>query len=176
MEIKNIIKVLKNKNGNGTMFVVVILIFMTIFVIGLEYSRVMVTVSDVRNALQESTTAIVTDNWDENFKAIRSGYSGGYTLENDKWIQSISKGDFYSSICSRLNLKKVENRFVYLDSNEEIKFYLSNIDVEVENAGLNINGFRVDTYAQLSIPIRLNNTVKYITIDVKSSSNFQAKF
>ena len=91
MMLNKIKKSLKNNDGNGLIWgVVIVLILLILFTSVSEYVRNNIILNGTRDALESIATDIATENYNEIYPNARQGYFGSYQISNnDKWEEKI---------------------------------------------------------------------------------------
>ncbi len=175
IEKKKTIEILQDRSGNASLYTIFIVFLILIFLlIAIEYGRVMIIGSRVRDTLQSSTISVATNNWDESFGGIKKIEASSYELnESDIWIDSSFKGYLVSEVCEELGLIQIGGKYVSYTPNGATKYYLENIDIEIKN-GFG-DSLKIVTSCKLVMPNTYSD--KYpIEVDVKSSSGYRELF
>lgn len=171
------IKLLKTKHGNGSMFAIVVVIsIMLISCSVYEYMRLMIVANGVRDAVQSAVISVATTNYDEVYNSLREGYSGGYTLSGNTWNESLDIGDVYSQLDSTLGLTRQSGRHVKY-AGDTLEYAIWGLDVEIKNAPFapsNVNTagkFLAEATIELEVPFSFGFTSlppMRITLHVKA--------
>ena len=128
------IKLLKNKHGNGSLFAIIVVIsIMLISCSVYEYMRLLMIANGVRDAAQSAVISVATTNYDETYFGLREGYSGGYNLQGNNWVESLDVGDIYSQLDDTLGLTRQGGRHIKY-SGDTLEYAIWGLDVEIENA------------------------------------------
>ena len=90
-------RILKCKVGNGFPLVVAITLALVLILCGvMEFFRLNIIASGVKEALQDAIIVTVNDNYADVYHGVREGYSGGYQPDGSSFSYSVNTGDIYS--------------------------------------------------------------------------------
>ncbi|HKM33968.1 MAG TPA: hypothetical protein VJY54_04400, partial [Lachnospiraceae bacterium] len=90
MEIKKVLKTLRNNKGNGFPLAVAITLCLILIFTGIsEYFRLMIIAKGVRDAMQSAVISTVNDNYNDVYHGVREGYSGGYQPIDSEFEESL---------------------------------------------------------------------------------------
>jgi hypothetical protein len=128
------IKLLRNKRGDGSLIAVVIAISILLISCSVyEYIRLTIIARGVRDAVQSAIISVATTNYDEVYNGLREGYSGGYTLQGSYWDESLDTGDIYGRLDTTLGLTRQNGRHVKY-AGETLEYSIWELDVDIKNA------------------------------------------
>lgn len=128
------LKRIRNRRGEGNLLaIVLVLVIMLIASAVWEYSRLMIVATGVRDALQSSIISVSTTNYDEVYNGLREGYSGGYTLDGERWDETLDTGDIYYQLDSTLGLSASRGRHEKY-AGEVLEYAVWGLNVEIINA------------------------------------------
>jgi hypothetical protein len=152
-------RILKCKAGNGFPLVVAITLALVLILCGvMEFFRLNIIASGVKEALQDAIIVIVNDNYADVYHGVREGYSGGYQPDGSSFSHSVNTGDIYSYMDSILGTEEVSGSHVKY-SGDVPEYKLSDLDVIIRNAPLapssprNAQRFEADATIWLEVPV-----------------------
>ena len=152
-------RILKCKTGNGFPLVVAITLALVLILFGvMEFFRLNIIASGVKEALQDAIIVTVNDNYADVYHGVREGYSGGYQPDGSSFSYSVNTGDIYSYMDSVLGMEEVSGSHVKY-SGEALEYKLSGLDVTIRNAPLapssprNAQRFEADATIWLEVPV-----------------------
>lgn len=106
-------RILKCKTGNGFPLVVAITLALVLILCGvMEFFRLNIIASGVKEALQDAIIVTVNDNYADVYHGVREGYSGGYQPDGSSFSYSVNTGDIYSYMDSVLGMEEVSGSHV----------------------------------------------------------------
>jgi len=142
-------RILKCKTGNGFPLVVAITLALVLILCGvMEFFRLNIIASGVKEALQDAIIVTVNDNYADVYHGVREGYSGGYQPDGSSFSYSVNTGDIYSYMDSVLGMEEVSGSHVKY-SGEALEYKLSGLDVTIRNA----QRFEADATIWLEVPV-----------------------
>ena len=101
-------KVLKDKTGNGLPLVVAITLALVIILCGvMEFFRLNIIATGVKEALEDAIIVTVNDNYADVYHGVREGYSGGYQPDGSSFSYSVNTGDIYGYMDDVLGMEAV---------------------------------------------------------------------
>lgn len=182
--VKKLLNPLKNNRGNGYPLAVAITLALVMIFTGIsEYFRLMIIAQGVRDALQDSVIATVTENYDDVYHGVREGYSGGYQPMAEDFESSLDYGDIYDKMDTVLGLRYESGYHIKgTDGTDEIQFRIWNLDVDIENAPLATpdhagDRFKIDSSILLEVPVSFGGKLlPPMKIKVKNSAGYTPKF
>ena len=86
------------KDQRGTAFPLVIAVTLSCLLILcgiMEFFRLSLIASGVKEALQDAVVVVVNDNYANVYHGVREGYSGGYYTEGYGFEESVDTGEIY---------------------------------------------------------------------------------
>ena len=94
--MKKLRYILKDKAGNGFPLVVAITLALVIILCGvMEFFRLNIIATGVKEALEDAIIVTVNDNYADVYHGVREGYSGGYQPDGSSFSYSVNTGDIY---------------------------------------------------------------------------------
>ena len=129
-------KVLKDKTGNGFPLVVAITLALVIILCGvMEFFRLNIIATGVKEALEDAIIVTVNDNYADVYHGVREGYSGGYQPDGSSFSYSVNTGDIYGYMDDVLGMEAVGGSHVKY-TGDALEYRLSGLDVTIRNAPL----------------------------------------
>lgn len=132
----NLRRKLKDRRGNilvNTMIWMAILFL--IFVALMEFTRVQLISTGVRDAVEQAVTSVAINNSYNSYNGVREGNSGAYQLSGNDWREQISTIDVQNKLADLLHLQSKNG--VFLSPNprgDSYEFSISDVDVLPDNA------------------------------------------
>ncbi len=178
MRIKNM---LHSKSGNSTPTIVALILGLLFFVCAMaELFRLMIIVQGVRDGLQQAVISVAVMNYDETYRSLREGYSGGYRLSGERWIEDLDYDDVYYRLDSLLGTEKNDSYHTKkLESGYEYR--LSGLRVEITNTELAPGSvseyFEADARITMEIPLSFGGEiVPPLTMELRTKAAYMPKF
>lgn len=175
-------KRLNNQNGNGVPLAAAVSLCLLMIMLGImEYSRLMIISSGVKDALQEAVISVVNDNYNEIYHSVREGYAAGYEPMGGDFEESIDEGDVYGRLGDLLGLDYEGNYLMgrLPDGRTELK--ISHLTIEIPNSELapseSGQSYEVITTVRLEVPILfLQKNIPAMTIKLRTKAAYTPKF
>lgn len=99
-------KLLKNNRGSAAIPAITLAITILVLSAGFfEVFRINTAIQTVRDSLQTAVVDTCQENYADIYNGMREGYSGGYQLAGNEWVEEISAGDIYDKMDSALGMK-----------------------------------------------------------------------
>ena len=151
--------ILRDKAGNGFPLVVAITLALVIILCGvMEFFRLNIIASGVKEALQDAIIVTVNDNYADVYHGVREGYSGGYQPDGSSFYYSVNTGDIYGYMDSVLGTEEISGSHVKY-TGDVLEYKLSGLDVTIRNAPLapsspqNAQRFEADAIIWMEVPV-----------------------
>ncbi|WP_129723809.1 hypothetical protein [Xylanivirga thermophila] len=151
--------ILKDKSGNGFPLVIAITLALVIILCGvMEFFRLNIIASGVKETLQDAIIVTVNDNYADVYHGVREGYSGGYQPDGSSFSYSVNTGDIYGYMDDILGMEEVSGSHVKY-AGDVLEYKLSGLDVTIRNAPLapsspkNAQRFEADAVIWLEVPL-----------------------
>ena len=151
-------QIFKDKAGNGFPLVVAITLVLVIILCGvMEFFRLNIIATGVKEALEDAIIVTVNDNYADVYHGVREGYSGGYQPDGSSFSYSVNTGDIYGYMDSVLGMEAVGSHVKY--TGDALEYRLSGLDVTIRNALLapsspkNAQRFEADAVIWLEVPV-----------------------
>lgn len=129
-------QILKNKAGFSFPFVVAVALALIIILCGvMEFFRLNVIATGVKEALEDAIIVTVNDNYADVYHGVREGYSGGYQPDGESFYYSVNTGDIYSYMDSTLGTEEIGGRHLKTAGGVQ-EYSLSGLNVTIRNAPL----------------------------------------
>jgi len=147
-----------------------------------EYLRMLVIAQGVRDAVQSSVIATVTENYANVYHGAREGYSGAYQPLSGSFEESLDYGDIYRRLGNTLGLTRSGGYYVkrYPDGNMEYRVW--GLSVSIRNAPLARGDtatarFMADCTIELEAPVSFGGRLlPPMRITVKTTAGYTPKF
>lgn len=153
-------QILKNKAGFSFPFVVAVALALIIILCGvMEFFRLNVIATGVKEALENAIIVTVNDNYADVYHGVREGYSGGYQPDGESFSYSVNTGDIYSYMDSTLGTEEIGGRHLKTAGGVQ-EYILSGLNVTIRNAPLapssppNAQRFEADAIIWLEAPVQ----------------------
>ena len=151
---------LKDKRGTAFPLVIAVTLACLMILCGImEFFRLSLIASGVKEALQDAVVVVVNDNYANVYRGVREGYSGGYYTEGYGFEESVDTGDIYYHLDETLGTQREGgSRVKYTGGVLEYK--ITGLDVTIRNAPLapydpaNAQRFEADAVVWLEVPVR----------------------
>ena len=109
----------RDKSGNSTPTIIALILGLLFLICAVsEFSRLMIITQGVRDGLQQAVISVATTNYDETYRALREGYSGGYRLAEGRWVEDLDYDDVYY---------RLDNFIVLRGVTEDGKIYVADL-------------------------------------------------
>lgn len=153
-------QILSNKSGLAAPLACAIVIALVLVMSGVvEFIRLQIIASGVRDALQTAVTSVATQNYDKVYGGLREGYAGGYEISTyDTWSESIDMGNVYGYLDDTLGLHRTEANHIKM-AGGKLEYKLYGMEVNVVNVPFapdnpaNTNKFTADVKITLEVPV-----------------------
>ena len=152
-------RILKCKAGNGFPLVVAITLALILILCGvMEFFRLNIIATGVKEALEDAIIVTVNDNYADVYHGVREGYSGGYQPDGSSFSYSVNTGDIYGYMDDVLGMEAVGGSHVKY-TGDALEYRLSGLDVTIRNAPLapsspkNAQRFEADAVIWLEVPV-----------------------
>lgn len=150
--MKKFIKEKKASFGMPIVCLMIIVIFFAFSTTILEIMRMRMMLHQIKDAIQESTIYVMTENWNEIYNSARDGYSGAYTYQGSEIIDDI---DITERLQKVLKLEEDEDGYSFTTQNGTVLYRLIDIETEIVNTGYkNTNNmYFINTDLIVDIPV-----------------------
>lgn len=150
----------RDKKGSSFPLIIAITLALVIIMCGiLEFFRLNIIASGVKEAVQDAIIITVNDNYANVYHSVREGYSGGYLPDGDSFSYSVDTGDVYGHMDSTLGTTIESGKHIKY-SGDVVEYKLSGLEVTVRNAPLapsspeNAQHFEADAVILLEVPVQ----------------------
>ena len=148
---------LKDQRGTAFPLVIAVTLACLLILCGImEFFRLSLIASGVKEALQDAVVVVVNDNYANVYHGVREGYSGGYYTEGYGFEESV---DIYYHLYETLGTRRVAgSRGKYTGGVLEYK--ITGLDVTIRNAPLapsdpaNAQRFEANAVVWLEVSVR----------------------
>lgn len=155
-----LINCFRDKKGSSFPLIIAITLALVIIMCGiLEFFRLNIIASGVKEAVQDAIIITVNDNYANVYHGVREGYSGGYLPDGSSFSYSVDTGDVYGHMDSTLGTT-VESGKHMKYSGDVVEYKLSGLEVTVRNAPRapyspsNVQHFEADAVILLEVPVQ----------------------
>lgn len=161
---------------------VIVLLLIAFALIITNYLTMYMIVRVVKTSLHENAITIMTENYDENYDSLRSGFAGGYKYEYGNWFSNIDSAEIEERMKDELGLEKSDNYYISKkeeDPKEKWKWRYKNIKVEIQNSGLNNKERTMNVRLTLDLEIPVNLGFIYngvYTIHIGDNAQWTKRF
>lgn len=181
--MKKLLSVLRSNRGSMSFFSVFIILSLLLLVAGIfEFYRLQIIAQGTSDAVQKAVTAACTENYGRLYNGVREGYSGGYRLEDDEWVQDIDSGSVYAKLDGILGTRDENTKHVKY-TQDRAEFSLSDLSVQMTNTPFapgdpeNENMFTGIAELHLEVPLSFGwNALPPMQIHLKVTAGYMAKF
>jgi hypothetical protein len=182
--MRRIKRVLKDRRGAASfpLTVAITLALILIFAGISEYLRLLIIAQGVRDAVQSSVIATVTENYDNVYHGAREGYSGAYQPAAGDFDESLDYGDIYRRLSGVLGLARSGGRYVKNRPDGSAEFRVWGLSVDITNApfarGDTASGrFEADCEIVLEVPVSFaGRLLPPMRITVRTGAGYTPKF
>ncbi len=181
MRIEKSWKLLQDKSGNSTPMTVALVLGLLFLICAMsEFFRLMIITQGVRDGLQQAVISVATTNYDETYRGLREGYSGGYRLAGGQWVEDLDYDDIYYRLDSLLGTER-DGSYHVKEQGETYEYRLSNLRVEISNTGLApgnaSRNFEVDARISIEIPLSFGwGMVPPLVMELRTRAAYMPKF
>lgn len=155
-----LINCFRDKKGSSFPLIIAITLALVIIMCGiLEFFRLNIIASGVKEAVQDAIIITVNDNYANVYHGVREGYSGGYLPDGSSFSYSIDTGDVYDHMDTTLGTTVESGKHIKY-SGDVVEYKLSGLEVTVRNAPLapssprNAQHFEADAVILLEVPVQ----------------------
>lgn len=155
-----LINCFRDKKGSAFPLIIAITLVLVIIMCGiLEFFRLNIIASGVKEAVQDAIIITVNDNYANVYHGVREGYSGGYLPDGSSFSYSVDTGDVYGHMDSTLGTTIESGKHIKY-SGDVLEYKLSGLEVTVRNAPLapssprNAQRFEADAVILLEVPVQ----------------------
>lgn len=155
-----LINCFRDKKGSSFPLIIAITLALVIIMCGiLEFFRLNIIASGVKEAVQDAIIITVNDNYANVYHGVREGYSGGYLPDDSSFSYSVDTGDVYGHMDSTLGTSIESGKHIKC-SGDVVEYKLSDLEVTVRNTPLapasarNAQRFEADAVILLEVPVQ----------------------
>jgi len=170
-----------NNSGNSTPFTIAMILGLLIIICTMaEFFRLVIIVSGVRDGLQQAVLSVATTNYDETYNGLREGYSGGYILNGERWVENMDSGDIYTQLDELLETVKSGDYHVK-GQGDGYEYRLSSLVLELENPQLapedTADNFTAVARITIEVPLSFGwQAIPPLTLEIRTSAEYMPKF
>ncbi len=170
-----------DKSGNSTPTIIALILGLLFLICAMsEFFRLMIIAQGVRDGLQQAVISVATTNYDETYRGLREGYSGGYRLSGEQWVEDLDYDDVYYRLDSLLGTERDGNYHIK-EQDGGYEYRLSGLRVEIINTGLApgsaSRNFETDARITIEIPMSFGwGVVPPVTMELRTKAAYMPKF
>ncbi len=170
-----------DKSGNSTPTIIALILGLLFLICAMsEFFRLMIIAQGVRDGLQQAVISVATTNYDETYRGLREGYSGGYRLSGEQWVEDLDYDDVYYRLDSLLGTER-DGSYHVKEQEGGYEYRLSGLRVEITNTGLApgsaSRNFEVDARITIEIPMSFGwGMVPPLTMELRTKAAYMPKF
>lgn len=174
-------KILYSQSGNSTPTIIALILGLLFLVCAMsEFFRLMIITQGVRDGLQQAVISVATTNYDETYRGLREGYSGGYRLSGEQWVEDLDYDDVYYRLDSLLGTER-DGRYHVKEQGDGYEYRLSGMRLEITNTGLApgsaSRNFEADARITIEIPMSFGlGTMQPLTMELRTRAAYMPKF
>ena len=158
--MRKLIRCVRDRRGMAFPLVIAVtLALLLLLCVLMEFFRLNLIASGVKEALQDAVVTVVNDNYANVYHGVREGYSGGYYMEGYGFEEAVDTGDIYYHLDEMLGTRS-ENGTRVKYAEGVLEYRITGLDVEIRNAPLapsdpqNAQRFKADAEIWLEVPVR----------------------
>lgn len=173
---------LRNQSGNGLPLAAAISLFLVMIMLGImEYSRLMIISSGVKEAMQAAAISVVNDNYNEIYHSVREGYAAGYEPWGGHFEESVDEGDVYGRLGDLLGLDYEDNYLTGRLPNGKIEYRIGQLSIEIPNSDIapseSGQSYEVITTVCLEVPVSfLQKVLPDMSINLRTKAAYIPKY
>lgn len=172
-------EVLRDKKGETTILTVSLILGLLLLLCAMaEFIRLVIIVQGVRDGLQQSVITVATTNYDETYNGLREGYSGGYVLSGNRWIENIDYDDVLARMGNLLGADLDGNKLTKWQRTD-YEYQLSNLKMEILNVPLKGDtnkNLEVDAKITIEIPLSFGWSNMPFKMEIRTKAIYIPKF
>ena len=170
-----------DKSGNSTPTIIALILGLLFLICAMsEFFRLMIIAQGVRDGLQQAVISVATTNYDETYRGLREGYSGGYRLSGEQWVEDLDYDDVYYRLDRLLGIQR-DGSYHVKEQDGGYEYRLSGLRVEIANTGLApgdaSRNFEADARITIEIPLSFGwGMVPPLTMELRTKAAYMPKF
>lgn len=177
-------RILKDRRGAASFpLIVAITLSLVIIFAGIsEYLRLLIIAQGVRDAVQSSVIATVTENYSDVYHGVREGYSGAYQPMAEDFEESLNYGDIYGRLDGLLGLTRSGGYHQKLTGSGALEYRVWGLSVEISNAPFAAGDVSTDRFIagcaiELEVPVSFGGRLlPPMRITVRTDAGYTPKF
>lgn len=153
---KNLGNILKDKKGEMfPMTVAVAICLLFLLLVAMEFFKLMITASGIKDAYEEAMISVVTDNYNEVYTCVREGYASGQIPTGYGFNATVDIGDVEERLSGLLGLTSSGGTLNKVTDAGNIQYQISDINVTVPNTPILRSGqkFYAEGTLKMTIPV-----------------------
>lgn len=178
--LKNLGSILKDKKGEMfpiTVAVAICLLFLLL--VAMEFFKLMITASGIKDAYEEAMISVVTDNYNEVYACVREGYASGQIPTGYGFNATVDIGDVEARLSGLLGLTSSGETLNKVTDAGIIQYKISDINVTVPNTPILRSGqkFYAEGTMRLTIPVMFAGHMLFdVPINLKVKATMREVF
>ena len=181
--MKRLADCIKDRRGMAFPLVIAVTLACLLILCGaMEFFRLNLITTGIRDALQDAIITVVNDNYANVYHGVREGYSGGYYTEGEGFEEAVDTGNIYYLLDKTLGTRREGNvRVKYAENHVEYK--ITGLTVRIRNAPLapsdprNAQRFEADAMIWLEVSVRFaGKTLPAMKMRLKVQAGYIERF
>lgn len=174
-------KLFRDRSGNATPTIIAMVLGLLFLVCAVsEFFRLLIITQGVRDGLQQAVISVATTNYDETYHGLREGYSGGYRLSGEQWVEDLDYDDVYYHLDSLLGTVQ-DGSYHVKKQGSGYEYRLSGLRVEIVNTelapGSASGNFEADARITVEIPLSFGwEEVPPLTMELRTGAAYMPRF
>ncbi|MCM1561601.1 MAG: hypothetical protein NC123_19005 [Butyrivibrio sp.] len=174
-------KMIRDSSGDGfPLTAAVTLVLLMVMLLIIQYARLMITASGIKDALQEAVISTVNDNYADVYHAVREGYVAGYQPTGAGFEESLQYGNIYGRLDKLLGLQQNGEQHIHVTESRDVEYRIGNLQVQIQNNGLasgETTSFEAIATVDLEVPIRfIQHILPDMRIQIRTKAAYTPKF
>lgn len=174
-------KIIRDSSGDGfPLTAAVTLVLLMVMLLIIQYAKLMITASGIKDALQEAVISTVNDNYADVYHAVREGYAAGYQPTGAGFEESFQYGDIYGRLDNLLGLQQDGECHIRITESGDVEYRIANLQVQIQNSGLasgETTSFEVTATVNLEVPIRfIQHILPDMRIQIRTKAAYTPRF
>lgn len=171
----------RDRSGNSTPTIIALILGLLFLVCTMsELFRLIIIVQGVRDGLQQAVISVAATNYDETYRGLREGYSGGYRLSGGQWVENLDYDDVYCRLDSLLGTER-DGSYHVKEQDGGYEYRLSGLQMEISNTGLApgsaSRNLEADARITIEIPMSFGwGAVPPLTMELRTKAAYMPKF
>ena len=178
--MRNLGNILKDKKGEMfPMTVAVAICLLFLLLVAMEFFKLMITASGIKDAYEEAMISVVTNNYNEVYACVREGYASGQIPTGYGFNAMVDTGDVEERLSGLLGLTSSGGTLNKVTDVGYIQYKISDINVTVPNTPILRSGqkFYAEGTMRLTIPVMFAGHMLFdVPINLKVKATMREVF